>query len=74
MTGGAGETGPRDLDLAGGSLRVLLRKGDKACAAPLPSNAAEAVDHWLDCRKRLGLTGRLALFSTLKVGVEPTTS
>jgi len=57
---------PKDLDLAGGSLRVLHGKGDRARTAPLPSDAAEAVDRWLDCRKRLRLTGRHPLFCTLK--------
>jgi integrase/recombinase XerD len=57
---------PKDLDLAGGSLRILHGKGDKARTAPLPSDAAEAVDRWLDCRKRLRLTGRHPLFCTLK--------
>jgi integrase/recombinase XerD len=47
---------PKDLDPAGGSLRVLHGKGDKARTAPLPSDTAEAIDRWLDCRKRLGLT------------------
>ena len=45
---------PKDLDPAGGSLRVLDGKGNKARTAPLPGDAAEAVDRWLDCRKRLG--------------------
>ena len=57
---------PKDLDPAGGSLRVLHGKDDKARTAPLPSDAAEAVDRWLGCRKRLGLTGRHPLFCTLK--------
>ena len=57
---------PKDINLGGGMLRVLHGKGDKARTAPLPSDAAEAVDRWLDCRKRLGLTGRHRLFCTLK--------
>jgi site-specific recombinase XerD len=57
---------PKDLDQAGGSLRVLQGKGDKARTAPLPTDAADAIDRWLECRKRLGLTGRRPLFCTLK--------
>jgi integrase/recombinase XerD len=57
---------PKDIDPAGGSLRVLHGKGDKARTAPLTSDAAEAVDRWLDCRKRLRLMGRHPLFCTLK--------
>src|SRR5262249_21482374 len=57
---------PKDLNPVSGSLRVLHGKGNKARTAPLPSDAAEAVDRWLDCRKRLRLTGRHPLFCTLK--------
>jgi integrase/recombinase XerD len=46
---------PKDLDAVGGSLRVLHGKGDKARTAPLPSDAAEPIDRWLDCRKRSDL-------------------
>jgi site-specific recombinase XerD len=35
-------------------------------ASPLPPDAAEAVDRWLDCRKQLRLPGRHALFCMLK--------
>ena len=57
---------PKDLDPAGGSLRVLHGKGNKARTAPLPTDAADAVDRWLECRKRLRLTGRHPLFCTLR--------
>jgi site-specific recombinase XerD len=40
--------------------------GTAVGTAPLPSDAAEAVDRWLDCRKRLKLAGRHPLFCTLK--------
>jgi site-specific recombinase XerD len=57
---------PKDLDPAGRSLRVLHGKGNKARTAPLPTDAADAIDRWLECRKRLRLTGRHPLFCTLK--------
>jgi integrase/recombinase XerD len=56
---------PKDLDPAGRSIRVLHGKGNKARTAPLPTDAAEALDRWLDCRKRLRLTGRHPVFCTL---------
>ena len=57
---------PKDLDPAGRSVRVLHGKGNKARTAPLPTDAADAIDRWLECRKRLRLTGRHPLFCTLK--------
>src|SRR5262249_16507995 len=57
---------PTDIDPGGGMLRVLHGKGNKARTAPLPTDAAEAVDRWLECRKRLRLTGRHRLFCTLR--------
>ena len=44
---------PKDLDPAGRSLRVLHGKGNKARTAPLPADAADAIDRWLERRKRL---------------------
>ena len=60
---------PKDLDPAGHSLRVLHGKGNKARTAPLPPDAAEAIDRWLDARRKLGITARRPLFCTL--GGEP---
>jgi integrase/recombinase XerD len=57
---------PKDIDPSGGMLRVLHGKGNKARTAALPIDAADAVDRWLECRKRLRLTGRHRLFCTLK--------
>jgi len=57
---------PKDLDPVGGSLRVLHGKGDKARTAPLPTDAAEAIDRWLDARRKLGITARRPLFCTLR--------
>ena len=57
---------PSDVDLKRHTCRVLHGKGDKARTAPLPTDAADAVDRWLECRKRLGLTRRHPLFCTLK--------
>src|SRR5215475_15810746 len=57
---------PKDIDPNGGMLRVLHGKGNKARTAPLPGDAADAVDRWLECRRRLRLTGRHPLFCTLK--------
>jgi site-specific recombinase XerD len=45
---------PKDIDPTGDSLRVLHGKRNKARTAALPADAAEAVDRWLECRKRLG--------------------
>src|SRR5262245_28568525 len=56
---------PKDLDPAGRSVRVLHGKGNKARTAPLPTDAADAIDRWLECRERLRLTGRHPLFCTL---------
>jgi len=57
---------PKDIDPGSGMLRVLHGKGNKARTAPLPADAADAVDRWLECRKRLRLTGRHPLFCTLR--------
>src|SRR5262245_58696846 len=57
---------PKDLDPVGGSLRVLHRKGDRARTAALPPDAAEAIDRWLDARRKLGITARRPLFCTLR--------
>jgi site-specific recombinase XerD len=57
---------PKDLDLAGGSVRVLAGKGGKARTVGLDPGAAAIVERWLDARGRIGLSGHHRLFCTLR--------
>jgi len=56
---------PKDLDLPGGSVRVLYGKGGRARTVGIDPGAAVVIERWLDVRSRLGLTGRQPLFCTL---------
>jgi len=43
---------PKDLDLKGGSVRVLFGKGGRSRTVGLDPGAAAIIEHWLDARSR----------------------
>jgi site-specific recombinase XerD len=55
---------PRDLDTAGGTVRVRHGKGDQCRVVGIDPESAALVDHWLERRAALGLTGRHPVFTT----------
>jgi site-specific recombinase XerD len=57
---------PKDLDLEGGSVRVLNGKGGKSRTVGLDPGAAAVIERWLDARSRLELGGRHPVFCTLR--------
>lgn len=57
---------PKDLGRKAGTVRVLHGKGDKARTIGLDSGAWAILELWLQCRQRLGLSGRHPLFCTLQ--------
>ncbi|MDH3227559.1 MAG: site-specific integrase [Thermoleophilia bacterium] len=56
---------PSDVDVDGGTIRVLHGKGDRARTVGLDHGAAALVGRWLDQRRNLGLNGRRRLFTKL---------
>jgi len=60
------ELQPKDLDLDGGSLRVLHGKGDKARIVGIDPGIMALIDRWLDTRRKWKLGGRHRLFCTLR--------
>ena len=56
---------PKDLDRKAGTVRVLHGKGDKARTVGLDGGAWALFELWLQCRQKLGLSGRHTLFCTL---------
>jgi len=57
---------PKDLNRQAGTVRVLHGKGDRARTIGLDDGAWAIVELWLQCRQRLGLSGRHPLFCTLQ--------
>ena len=57
---------PKDLELAGGSVRVLHGKCGRSRTVGLDPGAAAIIERWLDARSRLGLGGRHPVFCTLR--------
>jgi site-specific recombinase XerD len=56
---------PKDLDLVGGSVRVLFGKGAKARTVGIDAGATSIIEHWLDVRTRwLSQPGPHPLFCT----------
>jgi len=57
---------PKDCDTQRGTVRILHGKGDKSRLIGLDPEAAAVLQHWLDRRTALGITGRRALFCSLR--------
>ena len=55
---------PRDLDTSSGKIRVRHGKGDIWRVVGIDPDAGALVDHWLERRLALGLTGRHRMFTT----------
>lgn len=57
---------PKDLDLDGGSVRVLAGKGGKARTVGIDPGATAIIERWLEARTRRGISGHSRLFCTLR--------
>src|SRR5215208_7726518 len=57
--------GPRDADLAAGTLRVRHGKGDRSRTVGLDEGTQALLARWLDRRQPLRINGRWRLFCTL---------
>lgn len=60
---------PKDLDLQNGSIRVLFGKGKRTRVVGLDAGVLALLEVWLERRRKLGITNRSPVFSTLKGGV-----
>lgn len=56
---------PRDVDPDRGTVRVLRSKGDLSRTIGLDPGAMGVVEHWLQERRKLGISARRHLFCTL---------
>jgi site-specific recombinase XerD len=59
---------PKDLDLAGGTIRVLFGKGGTSRTVGVDRGAVAVIQHWLAVRAEGGLNGRQPIFCTLAGG------
>jgi len=61
---------PKDVDLVGGSVRVLKGKGGKTRTVPIDETACAVVELWVRVRKELmnGNGGKRPLFCTISKG------
>lgn len=57
---------PKDLNRKAGTVRVLHGKGNRARTIGLDDGAWAIIELWIQCRQRLGLSGRHPLFCTLQ--------
>ena len=58
------ELWPRDVDTAAGTIRVRHGKGGQWRVVGIDPDSSALVDHWLERRLTLGLTGRQRVFTT----------
>jgi site-specific recombinase XerD len=57
---------PKDVDLANGTIRVLMGKGGKSRTVGIDQGAVPPIARWLDKRRELGISAHRPLFCTIR--------
>jgi integrase len=56
---------PHDVDLIEGTITVMHGKGDRRRVVGIDPQACDTIQHWIDCRRQLGVNGKQPLFCVI---------